>query len=85
LQTGDFDYIRDLAVSQVNAGADVLDVNVGVPGLDDVAMMTQAVKLITSWSMCRCAWTRPIRGVGCRLAAAPGKPLVNSVSGERRA
>ena len=83
LQTGDFDYVRDLAVSQVNAGADVLDVNVGMPGLDDVAMMTQAVKLITSWvDVPLCLDSPNPAALAAGLAAAPGKPLVNSVSGE---
>ena len=40
LQEGNLDYVRDLANKQVAAGADVLDVNVGVPGIDDVALMS---------------------------------------------
>ena len=49
LQAGDFDYLKGLALSQVAAGADVLDVNVGVPGLDDADLMGQVVRLLAEW------------------------------------
>ena len=39
LQEGNLDYVRSLADKQVAAGADVLDVNVGVPGVDDVPLL----------------------------------------------
>lgn len=39
-------YVWDLAHAQVRAGADVLDVNVGVPGLDDVVLMPETVRLV---------------------------------------
>ena len=47
LQTHDFDYVRELAQSQVKAGADVLDINVGVPGLDDVTLMAEIVRIVS--------------------------------------
>lgn len=36
LKEGDFEYVKQLALKQVEAGADILDVNVGVPGIDEV-------------------------------------------------
>jgi 5-methyltetrahydrofolate--homocysteine methyltransferase len=83
LQSGDFEYLRILAQSQVEAGADVLDVNVGVPGLDDVVLMKQVVDLISSWvSVPLCIDSPNPAALAAGLEAAPGKPLVNSVSGE---
>jgi len=35
LQEGNFDYVLELAENQIKAGADVLDVNVGFPGVDE--------------------------------------------------
>ncbi len=39
LQENNFDYVLELAESQIRAGADVLDVNVGFPGVDDVKLL----------------------------------------------
>ena len=48
LREGDIDYILTQAVQQADAGADILDVNVGLPGIDEPAMMARAVKAIQS-------------------------------------
>ena len=83
LQAGDFDYIRDLATSQVAAGAEVLDVNVGVPGLDDVALMADVVKIVAECvDVPLCLDSPNPAALASGLAVAPGKVLVNSVSGE---
>lgn len=83
LQAGDFDYIKNLALSQIAAGAEVLDVNVGVPGLDDVVLMEKVVKFLTQWvNVPLCLDSANPAALAAGLAAAPGKPLVNSVSGE---
>ena len=44
LLAGDLDYIVDVAIAQVDAGAQILDVNVGYPGVDEVAMLPRVVK-----------------------------------------
>ncbi len=49
LQAGDFEYIKALAQNQLAAGAEILDINVGVPGLDDVALMEQTVRYLLQW------------------------------------
>jgi 5-methyltetrahydrofolate--homocysteine methyltransferase len=83
LQSKDYDYITNLATLQVASGADVLDVNVGVPDLDNVTLMPEIVKLVagcTNVPLCLDSPSPAVLAAG--LAAAPGKPLVNSVSGE---
>ncbi|OQY23378.1 MAG: hypothetical protein B6I34_04705, partial [Anaerolineaceae bacterium 4572_32.1] len=46
LVAGDLDIVRQEALAQVEAGADVLDVNVGAAGVDEVALLPQAVKMV---------------------------------------
>jgi 5-methyltetrahydrofolate--homocysteine methyltransferase len=83
LSARDFAYVRELAEGQVAAGADILDINVGVPGLDDVALMEQVVRLLAEWiDVPLCLDSPNPKALAAGLAAAPGKPLVNSVSGE---
>ncbi len=85
LAEGNFDYIRQLAESQVAWGAEVLDVNVGTPGLDEVAAIKKIVELISSVvSVPLCLDSGNPEVLAAGLAAAPGKPLVNSVSGEEK-
>lgn len=83
LQAGDLDYVRNLALDQVKMGADLLDVNVGVAGLDDVALMPEIVKLVASVvDVPLCLDSPNPKALEAGLAFAPGKPLVNSISGE---
>ena len=79
------DYIRNLATSQVAAGADVLDVNVGMPGADDAALLPEIIKLVTSVvNVPICIDTPNPAALAAALAVVPGKPLVNSVNGGER-
>lgn len=83
LTEGNLDYVREVAQRQVAWGADVLDVNVGVPGIDEPAIIKKVVELvisITDVPLCIDSGNPDVLKAG--LAAAPGKPLVNSVSGE---
>ncbi|HEX7619859.1 MAG TPA: dihydropteroate synthase [Anaerolineales bacterium] len=85
LSEGNLEYACQLAESQVAWGADVLDINVGVPGLDEVAAVKKIVELIASVvevPFCLDSANPEVLAAG--LAAAPGKPLVNSVSGEEK-
>ncbi|MBI4758575.1 MAG: dihydropteroate synthase [Chloroflexi bacterium] len=83
LQEGNFGYIQDLAAKQVVAGADVLDVNVGVPGLDEVMLLPQVVKAVVSQvNVPICLDSANPAALAAALAVTPGKPLVNSVNGE---
>jgi 5-methyltetrahydrofolate--homocysteine methyltransferase len=83
LQSRNFDYVRDLARQQVAAGADVLDINVGVPGIDDVALIPEVVKIVAAAvGVPLCVDSPNPQAIAAALAVAPGKPLVNSVNGE---
>ena len=85
LMEGNFDYVRQLVETQIAWGAEVLDINVGVPGLDEVAIIPKIIELVTSITdipLCLDSGNPAVLAAG--LAAAPGKPLVNSVSGEEK-
>ncbi len=85
LQEGNLDYAVELAVSQAAAGADVMDVNVGVPGLDDVAVLPELIKRVTQAVKTPiCIDTPNAEALAAALKIVPGKPLVNSVNGEER-
>ena len=82
---GNYDYIGQLVENQIAWGADVLDINVGVPGLDEVSVVPRIIDLIKSISdipLCLDSSNPAVLAAG--LAVAPGKPLVNSVSGEEK-
>ncbi|HEY45125.1 MAG TPA: dihydropteroate synthase [Anaerolineae bacterium] len=80
---GDFKYVRALASRQIAAGADVLDINVGVPGMDEVAMLPEVVKIVASEveaPLCLDSANPDV--LAAALPLTPGKPLINSVNGE---
>jgi len=83
LQAGDLDDVRRLAERQVAWGAEVLDINVGVPGLDEVDMIRKVVEVVAATvdvPLCIDSGKAEILAAG--LQSAPGKPLVNSVNAE---
>jgi 5-methyltetrahydrofolate--homocysteine methyltransferase len=80
-----FDYVKQLAQRQVAWGAEVLDVNVGHPQIDEVAIMPKVVEAILSVvdvPLCIDSNEPKILEAGLKLAL--GKPLVNSVNGEEK-
>lgn len=85
LQEGDFDIIRKDAVNQVAAGAKILDVNSGVPGVDEAALLKQmmsAVMEVTDVPLC--IDTADPEALAAALSVYEGHALVNSVNGEER-
>jgi len=81
LQAGDLDYVRQLAQAQVDAGADLLDVNVGVPGVDEPAFMKTVVRmLVESFDLPLCLDSADPKTLAAGLSVAPGKVLINSVN-----
>ncbi len=85
LSEGNLEYVRELARRQVAWGAEVLDLNVGVPGLDEPAIMAQVVSaVVEEVAVPLCIDSNNPAVLAAGLQAAPGKPLVNSVSGEER-
>ena len=84
LAEGNLDYVKELATNQVNAGADILDVNVGVPGLDEVTLLPQVVKMLAeAFDIPFCLDSPNPQALAKALAITPGKPLVNSVNGKQ--
>jgi 5-methyltetrahydrofolate--homocysteine methyltransferase len=83
LQAGDFEYIKGQALQQVAFGAHLLDVNVAVPGLDEKSLLPAVVKFLAEHVRVPfCLDSNNPQALAAALPAAPGKPLVNSVSGE---
>ncbi|MDE7098231.1 MAG: homocysteine S-methyltransferase family protein [Ruminococcus sp.] len=79
----DIDYILSQAVEQVHAGADILDVNVGLPDIDEKEMMIEAVKAIQSVCDTPLQLDSTIPEVlEAGLRVYNGKAIVNSVNGE---
>ena len=82
LQSGDLSQI-EIDVEEQLAGADMLDVNVGDPLADEVALMDQAVRMIQGMTdIPLCIDSSVIEALEAGLAAYQGKALVNSVTGE---
>ncbi len=80
-----FDYVKQLATRQVAWGADVLDVNVGHPQIDEAAIMPKVVEAILAVvDVPLCIDSNDPKILEAGLKVAPGKPLVNSVNGEDR-
>lgn len=83
LRAGDMSVVREEALAQVAAGADILDVNVGATGVDEVAMLPLAVKAVTEVvDVPLCIDSRKIDALKAALEVCPGRPIVNSVTGE---
>lgn len=83
LKDRDFEYILGQALEQTSAGADILDVNVGVPGIDEVEMMVDTIKALQSVVdvPLQIDSTDP-KVLEAALRVYNGRALVNSVNGE---
>ena len=88
LSEGNLDIVCTEAEAQVEAGADVLDVNVGATGVDEVDLLPQAVRMVMETVQVPvCIDSANAEALRAALAvhselAPEGKPLVNSVNGE---
>ncbi len=85
LKTGDIEEIvRKEAISQVEAGADMIDVNVSTFGVDEAAFLPRAVKIaMEAVDVPLCIDSANPEALEAALRVYKGKPLVNSVSGEK--
>ncbi len=85
LLNNDIDYILNQAIEQIHAGAEILDVNVGLPGVDEKEMMIKAIKSIQSIAETPLQIDSTIPEVlEAALRVYNGKPIVNSVNGEEK-
>ena len=83
LQAGDVDYLVAEAAAQQRAGADILDVNVGVPGLDEPTLLSQVTRTLqaTVPLPLQLDSSDPV-AIEAAARGYAGRPMVNSVNGK---
>ena len=82
LREGDIDYIVARGIEQQDSGADILDVNVGLPGIDESAMMVQVIRALqASVDLPLQIDSSDPAAIEAGLRAVNGKAIVNSVNG----
>jgi 5-methyltetrahydrofolate--homocysteine methyltransferase len=85
LQEGNFEIVRQDALSQVAAGAPILDVNAGVPSVDEPALICEVMRTVMEVTdVPLCIDTADPEALSAALSLYEGKALVNSVNGEER-
>ena len=85
LQEGNFEYVKELAQKQIDAGADILDINVGVPELDQKLLMKKSILTLTTISdLPLCIDSDDPEVIEIALKTYPGIALINSVNGKRK-
>ena len=83
MKAGVMDRVRADALAQVEAGAQMLDVNAGVPGIDEPALLVAAIKAVSEVTdVPLCIDSSVIEALEAALAVYEGKALVNSVTAE---
>ena len=85
LQAGNIEIVKREALSQVEAGADVIDVNVGAVGVDQVEVLPLAVQMVQEVVGAPISIdTADHDALAAALKVCQGRPLVNSVNGEEK-
>jgi 5-methyltetrahydrofolate--homocysteine methyltransferase len=85
LKAGDLEIVRKEALAQTQAGADIIDVNVGAFGIDEAALLPKAVQAVMETvDTPLCLDSSNPDALKAALKVYKGKPLVNSVTGEER-
>jgi len=85
LQEHNFDFVLQLAESQIADGADVLDVNVGFPGADETKLLPDTILAIQEkFDIPLCLDSPNPGAIEAALKVTGGKPLINSVNGEEK-
>jgi 5-methyltetrahydrofolate--homocysteine methyltransferase len=83
LRAGDLEILRREALAQTQAGADIIDVNVGTFGVDEVALLPKAVQAVMETvDIPLCLDSANHDALEAALKVYKGKPLINSVTGE---
>lgn len=84
LMSEDYSYIEDEAIRQVKAGAEILDINVGLPGIDEEKAMLETVRRVSALT------DAPLqidsadpRVIESAVRRCNGRPLINSVNGKQ--
>lgn len=85
LQAGNFEVVRQDALAQVEAGAQVLDVNAGVPGMDESVLLPQVLQTVMDVTdVPLCIDTANPAALEAALKTYQGKALINSTNGEEK-
>lgn len=83
MKAGDFSRVEADALAQVAAGAQMLDINAGIPLADEPALLAKAIQLVQSITDVPLAIDSSIiEALEAGIAVYQGKPLINSVTGE---
>jgi 5-methyltetrahydrofolate--homocysteine methyltransferase len=83
MKAGDFSRVEADALAQVAAGAQMLDVNAGIPLADEPALLAKAITLVQSLTDVPLSIDSSIvEALEAGIAVYQGKPLINSVTGE---
>jgi 5-methyltetrahydrofolate--homocysteine methyltransferase len=83
MKAGDFSRVAADALAQVAAGAQMLDVNAGIPLADEPALLAEAITLVQSVTDAPLSIDSSIvEALEAGIAVYQGKPLINSVTGE---
>jgi len=83
LKSGDLEIVRNQALTQVQAGADILDINVAAFGVDEVTLLPQAVRAVMATvEVPLCLDSANHDALEAALKVYRGKPIINSVTGE---
>ena len=84
LLAGSMNLVRQIARRQEQQWADLLDVNVGVPGIDEVKTIRQIISLLATHSDLPLVIDSPkVETIEAALRLYPGRALINSISGEK--
>jgi 5-methyltetrahydrofolate--homocysteine methyltransferase len=85
LKESNFDYIIQEAIAQVEAGAHIIDINVGAPGLKEEEILPQTVrKVAEEIDVPLCIDSSNPAAIEAALEICPGRPLINSTTGEEK-
>jgi len=85
LRAGNLEVVQNEALSQVQAGADIIDINVTLFGMDEVILLPQAVEAVMKVVDVPLCFDSPNpRALEAALKIFKGKALLNSVTGEER-
>jgi 5-methyltetrahydrofolate--homocysteine methyltransferase len=83
MKEGNFDRVIADAIAQVEGGAQMLDVNAGIPLADEPALLAKAIQLVQGVTdVPLCIDSSIIEALEAGIAVYQGKPLINSVTGE---
>jgi 5-methyltetrahydrofolate--homocysteine methyltransferase len=85
LLAGNVEMVRQEALRQVESGADILDVNVGATGVDEVTMLPKALEAVTSTVDVPISLdSHNVKALELALRQYKGKAIINSVSGQEK-